>query len=183
MKISNKDFKTIKHCRKSFLFHDNKLWIKNNNQLFDVTMGSYNGAKICELVIILILSQLSKIRQRKHRIIQRWQPCHHKRTKQFQTRQIQEKITNALKLLGFKITIKTNLKINFQDVKLNLEKGTFKHFKKENDTPIYIHTYSNHSPSIIKQIPISINRRLSDNSSNINIFNSKKYIYNNAVKK
>ena len=88
---------------------------------------------------------------------------------------------NSLKLQGFKITIKTNLKItNFLSVTLNLEKGTFKPFKKENDTPIYIHTSSNHSPSIIKQIPISICYRQSDK---IKVFNIKKNIYNNAQKK
>ena len=88
-----------------------------------------------------------------------------------------------MKLLGFKIAIKINLKINFLDVTLNLEKGTFEPFKKENDTAIYINTCSSHPPSIIKQIPISISHRLSENSSNINIFNSKKNIYNNVLKK
>ena len=89
-----------------------------------------------------------------------------------------------MKLLGFKITIKINLKItNFLDVTLNLDKGNFKLFKKESNTPIYIYISSNYPPSIIKQIPIYISHRLSDNSSNIDIFNSKKNIYNNAVKK
>ena len=79
------------------------------------------------------------------------------------------------------MTICTNLEIvNFLDVILNLRKGTFEPYKKENDTPIYIHTSSNHPSPIIKQIPVS--RRLSDNSSNIDIFNKYKHIYNNALK-
>ena len=63
-----------------------------------------------------------------------------------------KRIPNTLKLLGFKITINTNLKIvNFLDVTLNLKKSTFECYKKKkNDTPMYIHTSSNHSPSIIK---------------------------------
>ena len=66
-----------------------------------------------------------------------------------------ERISSALKL-GFRITICTNLKIvNFLDVTSKFKNGTFEPFKKENDTPIYKHTSSNHSPSIIKQISIS----------------------------
>ena len=34
---------------------------KHNNQLYDVTMGSYDSVIICELVGILILLQLSRI--------------------------------------------------------------------------------------------------------------------------
>ena len=43
------------------LFNDNKTWVKNdNNSLFDITMGSYDGAEICELVGLFILNQLSE---------------------------------------------------------------------------------------------------------------------------
>ena len=147
-------------------------------------MGSYSGTKICELVGILILSQLSKIIDKENKGLYRDNGLITKELNSLKLDKYREKISNALKLLRFKITIKTNLKItNFLDIILNLEKGTFKPFKKENDTPNYIHTSPNHPPSIIKQIPISISRRLSDNSSNINIFYSKKNIYNNTLKK
>ena len=72
--------------------------------------------------------------------------------------------------------------VNFLDVTLNLCKGTFEPYKKENDKPIHIHTSSNHPLPIIKQILKSISRRLSDNSSNIGIFNKHKHIYDNALK-
>ena len=49
--------------------------------------------------------------------------------------------------------------VNFLDVTLNLSKDTFEPYKKENDIPIYIHTSSNHPPSVIKQIPKSISHR------------------------
>ena len=95
-----------------------------------------------------------------------------------------KKISNALKLLGFKTTIHANLKIvNFLDVILNLANCTYEPYKKkDNDTPTYIHTSSNHPPSITKQIPKSISRRLSGNSSNIDIFNKHKHIYDEALK-
>ena len=72
--------------------------------------------------------------------------------------------------------------MNFLDVTLNLKKDTLKPYEKENEIPNYIHTSSNHPPIIIKQIPKSISRRLSDDSSNIDIFNKCKHIYDNALK-
>ena len=86
----------------------------------------------------------------------------------------------TLKLLGFRITTNTNLKIvNFLDLTLNLKKGTFKPYKKENDTPIYIHTSSNHPPLIIKYP----NQLAADyNSSSIDIFIKNKHIYDNILK-
>ena len=59
--VSHNDIRNIKHCCKSLLFHDGKPWIKKLNHLFDVTMGSFDGVEMCELVGALILSQLSRI--------------------------------------------------------------------------------------------------------------------------
>ena len=45
--ISDEDFSIIKHARKSLLLTHGRPWIKNNNSnLFDVTMGSNDGAEI-----------------------------------------------------------------------------------------------------------------------------------------
>ena len=41
----------INHARKSLLFHDGNACVKKEgNLLFDVTMGSYDGAEVCELI-------------------------------------------------------------------------------------------------------------------------------------
>ena len=89
-----------------------------------------------------------------------------------------KRISNALKLLGFKITIYTNLKIvNFLDVTLNLKKGKFEPHKKKR--MIHPSTYTllqtTHSQSSNKY-------QNQFNSSNINIFNKGQHIYNNALK-
>jgi hypothetical protein len=49
--ITENDISIIKHARKSLLYNG-KLWTKKDgsNSLFDVTMGSFDGAEICELV-------------------------------------------------------------------------------------------------------------------------------------
>ena len=83
---------------------------------------------------------------------------------------------------GLKITISTNLKVvNFLDVTLNLLTGLYQPFKKPNDTPVYINVNSNHPPNIIKTIPEIILKRISDISSNEDIFKQAAPYYNNAL--
>ena len=50
--ITENDISIIKLARKSLFFGNGKLWTKKDrsNSLFDVTMGSFDGAEICELV-------------------------------------------------------------------------------------------------------------------------------------
>ena len=62
MDIDDHKIRTIKHCRKSLLFHNNVAWKKKTTtSCFDVTMGSYDGAEVCELVGPFILSKLENI--------------------------------------------------------------------------------------------------------------------------
>ena len=57
-------------------------------------------------------------------------------------------------------TTKTNLKVvQFLDIELDLINNTYRPYKKLDDNPMYINVNSNIPPSIIKQIPESINRR------------------------
>ena len=49
------------HSRKCFLFESSgSIWVKKDNEDFDVTMGSYDGAEICELVGLFLLSELNR---------------------------------------------------------------------------------------------------------------------------
>ena len=48
------------HARKSFLFSNEKPRMKREGKLFDVTMGAYNGAEVCELVGIFMLNKISE---------------------------------------------------------------------------------------------------------------------------
>ena len=59
--ISEESMLTIRHCRKSLLFCTDKIWVKKSNPEFDVTMGSFDGAEICELVGLYLLDQLSNL--------------------------------------------------------------------------------------------------------------------------
>ena len=60
--ISDNETDTIAAARKSLLFHKNKPWVKrDNNNMFDVTMGSNDGAEVCELVGLCIIHKASDI--------------------------------------------------------------------------------------------------------------------------
>ena len=60
--------------------------------------------------------------------------------------------------------------VNFLDTTVEVKTGTYRPYRKPNDTPLYRHTSSNHPQHILKQPPLSINQRLSRNSSNSTIF-------------
>ena len=61
MDIDDHKIRTIKHCRKS-LFHNNVAWReKTTTSCFDVTIGGYDGAEVCELVGTFIFSKLENI--------------------------------------------------------------------------------------------------------------------------
>ena len=51
----------IKLARKSLLFNEETAWVKKGGKTFDVTMGSYDGAEICELVGLYLLDKPSGI--------------------------------------------------------------------------------------------------------------------------
>ena len=48
--ISKCDIDVINHARKSFLFDGSNIWIKKQGGLFDVSMGAYDEAEVCEVV-------------------------------------------------------------------------------------------------------------------------------------
>ena len=61
------------------------------------------------------------------------------------TSKIHKKIIRSFELQVIRIEIALNLKIvNFLDVMLDLDNGTFKHFSKSNLAPTYININSNH---------------------------------------
>ena len=47
--------------KKGLLFCDKEVWMKKGKEPFDVTMGSFDGAEVCEIVGMFLLSKLSHI--------------------------------------------------------------------------------------------------------------------------
>ena len=83
-----------------------------------------------------------------------------------------------------KIDIKANLKtVDFLDINMNIETGIYKPFVKPNNVPLYIHRNSDHPPNIIKNLPKSINRRLSTISANEEVFDASVKLHQEALEK
>ena len=65
----------------------------------------------------------------------------------------------------------------------DLENESYRAYNKENNIPLYVHSLSNHPPSIIKNIPKAVNKRISTLSSSEEMFNSAIPIYKEALTK
>ena len=84
--------------------------------------------------------------------------------------------------LGLKITSKANLKVvEFLDVVFDLQSDTYRPFLKPGDRPLYVNKQSNHPPSILKNIPLAINKRLCDISSSKEVFDQAVPLYQTAL--
>ena len=92
-----------------------------------------------------------------------------------QSEKIKKTFQRMFKNKGLDITINCNMKIvKYLGVTLNLNDGSYRPYKKPNEETNYIHVNSDHllplPPSILKQIPKSIEKRLSSLSSSKEIF-------------
>ena len=78
--------------------------------------------------------------------------------------------------------IEANKKIvDFLNITMDLNTGKFEPFNKPNNKPQYVHSNLNHPPSIIKNIPTAINKRLFELSSNQETLNTAKLVYQEAL--
>ena len=72
---------------------------------------------------------------------------------------------------------------NYLDATLNLENSTYRPSPPKKNQLKYINTESNHPPSIIKQLPLSIKSQLSSLFSSEKIFNNSVTPYQDALDK
>ena len=187
-------------CRKSFLFHNEEPWIKKckickkdkkcneckNGQKtnFDVTMGSYDGAEICELVGLYLLHKMTS---GKSPIFKSAQVGLYRddclAVINGSARVVEAQVRELFMKEKLKIVAEPSAQVtDFLDVQLNLITREFKPYRKPNDNPIYINAKSNHPPTIIKKLPQMIEHRISTLSSSQEIFNSEIGTYEKALR-
>ena len=184
-KVLKKDIDVIRHARRSLLFNQGVTWVKKEDENFDVTMGAYDGAEICELVGIFIQAQLSEKFEKKDFGLYRDDGLAvFRKTSGPQAERIKKDFQKLFKENHLNITITCNLKIvNYLDITMNLNDGTYRPYRKPNDDITYIHCQSNHPPAIIKQLPLSIESRLRMISSSKEIFEESAKEYQDALKR
>ena len=174
----------IMQSRKTLLFNNNETWVKKTREEnFDVPMDCYDGAEVCEMVGTYILNRLKNVTNKENiglycgdglGIFENILKTEIERKK--------KQIVKVFKDCGLSITIKCNLKsIDFLDVTFDLVNDICKPYRKPSNKPLYINKHSNHPPNILKQLPKSIEKRMSETSSNIDVFNRSIKIYNDAL--
>ena len=85
-------------------------------------------------------------------------------------------------MCGPSIIVTTNIiSVDFPDVTFNLKTESYQPFRKSNNEPKYIDISSNHPPQVLKQLPKSIEKRLSEISSSKEIFDNSKHLYEKAL--
>ena len=179
--ISDEDKKLFFHTKKSFLFNEKQSWIKRKNSECDVTMGSYDGAETCELCDLYLLSLLSKVipdlglyRDDGLAVV---------RTTARQGEKLAQKLVKVFDGEGLKITVSTNKHtVDFLDVTLDLRSGEFRPYMKPNDTPLYVHSQSNHPRKVLENIPLAVNDRLNRISANKAAFDRAIPPYQQALR-
>ena len=91
---------------------------------------------------------------------------------------MKKRLQKVFKNNGLDVIIVCNKKIvHYLDATFNLNDGTYRPYQKPDNIMQYIHVESNHPPNIIKQIPKTIEKRLSQLSSNEEIFNESAPFY------
>ena len=133
--ITNEDKVIVKHGRKSLLYDKSGPWMKKDSELFDVTISTYNGADVCELVGTFFLYKLS-LKYTKNNIgLYRNDGL---AIFKIISGPISEKVKNDIQKL-FKeteldIVIQSNMKtVNYLHVTPNLENSTYRPYQKENN--------------------------------------------------
>ena len=118
----------IMHSRKSLLFKNEHPWVKKNkDNMFDVTMGCWDGAEVCELTGAYILGRLTSFFNISNIGLYRDDGLAIlKATSGSEAERIKKKIVKVFKDQGLRVTIQTNLKtVDFLDVTFNLPNDTF----------------------------------------------------------
>ena len=155
------------HCRKSFLFDKKDVWAKQHDSDFDVTMGSFDGAEICELVGLYLLHLLKKeYGSSSIGLYRDDELACYKKTSGPLLERMRKRITKLFKDNGLNITIEANLtQTDFLDVTLDLTQNKHFPYRKPNSDLVYINRQSNHPLAILKQLPQMIQARLSNLSN------------------
>ena len=182
--IDDDTYNVIMHSRKSLLFCKNETWAKKDNRDFDVTMGAYDGAEVCELVGLFLLDKVKK--ECKELELGLYRDDGLGTTANLTGKlaeRLRQKLFKIFQSCGLKITVDCNMtQVDFLDVTFNLQSGKYWPYRKPNNDPLYIHKDSNHPATILRQLPEMIQNRISATSCDPTEFDKAKVDYEKALK-
>ena len=123
--LDDQDKKIIYHSRKSLLFNQKQTWMKKGSDLFDVSMGAYDGAEVCELIGIFLLNLVGRQYDPKNIGLYRDDGLSiFKNCSGPQMEKIKKRLQKVFKNNGLNVIIECNMKIvNYLDVTFNLNDG------------------------------------------------------------
>ena len=148
-------------------------------------MDAFDWAKVCKLVSNFLLHKLSEKYKRKNLALYRDNGlATFKNFNGPDSKKIKKYFCKLFIDHDIELTIQYKRKVvNFLEVTLNLEKSTYCPYLKDNNKVIHVNTESNRPLSIIKQLPKSIELRLSQLSANKEIFKNSVTPCNEALTK
>ena len=180
--ISEEQEKILMEAKKTLIFRNGTPWCKKGASDFDIGQGSFDGAETCELIGLYILCELAKLNIDVG--LYRDDGLAVTSATPRQVENLKKKISEVFRKNKLEVTIDANLKtVDFLDITMELENEIFKPFIKPNTVPLYINCESNHPPSVLRNIPDAINKRLSKISSNETVFNAAAPAYQEALAK
>ena len=139
VEISESDENIIFSCKKSILFHDGKPWEKTRNSEFDITQGSYDGAEICELVGLFLLSLLQNFKNSQNLQYSHFQFGLYRddglccvRLSNRQSEQLRQQIYNIFHENDLDVKIEANKRVvDFLDVTFDLQNTTLCSYEEQ----------------------------------------------------
>ena len=146
--IPSEEIGIIYNSCKSILHSRGKAWVKKKNksdeQVFDVAMGSYSGAEICELIGLYMLHGLSNIFEKKMVGLYRDDGLTAIPIQSgAKTEKLKAAVHRLAKGMGLKVTIEAPLRrTDFLDVQLDVDTKSFSPFHKPNSRIVYVNAKS-----------------------------------------
>ena len=149
----------IKHCRRTLLYYEDRIWIKKGDGVnFDTPIGAFDVAEICELVGCVLLYNINKIvNPYRHGLYRGDCLIIVDKSTPIKCDDISKRLHRLFNEFGFKFEIQTDLNIaDYLDITLNLYHRTVSPFRKKNQDLQYVNMWSNHPSQVFKHIPKGI---------------------------
>ena len=178
--VSEEEKNLFVHTKQSLLWDGKEVWVKKGNSLFDVTMGSFDGAETCDTIGLLLLSELSHLPINAG--LYRDDLLSVSSLGARQVEKVGQQMREIFRRHGLGLKVEANMQAtDFLDVFLDLKAGTHRAWVKPEQVIHYVHRESNHPAHVLKNIPIEVQRRLTLLSSNNAMFEAAKAPFQDAL--